>query len=68
MLARFYIIAGSLLLVGYGVYAWEGWEFGDPVRVSTAPAVGAQLRPTGRTYTSSSGSGSRSGWIILGGK
>ena len=63
MLARIYSIAGALLLAGYGLVCWQGWEFGDPVRLSPAPPAGASLQ-------SSSGhaSSSRSGWVIFGGK
>jgi hypothetical protein len=69
MLARIYLIAGALLLGGYGVIMWEGWEFTNPRVLSTAPPVGAMLRASsGRAYYSHSSPGSRSGWVIFGGK
>jgi hypothetical protein len=66
MLARVYLVLGSLLVLGYGVVAFEGWEFGNPVRLSPAPPAGAALSSSGGH--SSSSSGTRSGWIIWGGK
>jgi hypothetical protein len=69
MLTRIYIIAGALLLGGYGVAAWEGWEFSNPRVLTPAPPAGAALSPSsGRAHYSGSSSGSRSGWIIWGGK
>ena len=32
MLNKFYLTCGSLLLVAYGIMAFNGWEFGDPAR------------------------------------
>jgi hypothetical protein len=66
MLARIYYVLGSLLVLGYVVVAFEGWEFGNPVRMSPAPPVGAAVSSSGRSH--SGASGSRSGWIIWGGK
>lgn len=71
MLARVYFIGGCLLLGGYGVNAWQGWEYGNAVRMATAPAAGSAMTASsgGRVYhSSSSSSGSRSGWVIFGGK
>jgi hypothetical protein len=38
VLNKVYLTLGSLLLVGYSVVAWQGWEFGDdPRHVTTDP-------------------------------
>ena len=37
MLNKFYLTLGSVLLVGYSVMAFSGWELGDPAR-HTIPA------------------------------
>jgi hypothetical protein len=63
MLSRVYLIVGSVLLLGYGVVALEGWEFGNAVRVASVPAIGSSLTSSGRPSTGSSG---RSFWIIGG--
>jgi hypothetical protein len=63
MFERVYIVLGSLLLLGYAVVAWEGWEFGNPVKLRPAPPAGATLSSSG-TYHHS---GSRSGVIIING-
>jgi hypothetical protein len=69
MLARIYLIAGTLLLGSYGVTMWEGWEFGSTRLLAQAPPAGAQLyASSGRAYYSHSSPGSRSGWVIFGGK
>ena len=64
MLARGYFILGAVLLLGYVVAAFEGWEFGNPIRVSPVPPAGATLSSSARYHSGSS----RSGWIIWGGK
>jgi hypothetical protein len=66
MLARIYFIAGSLLLAGYGLTCWEGWEFGDAVRLSPAPPAGTVMHSS--TGGGGHSSSSRSGWVIFGGK
>jgi hypothetical protein len=66
MLERGYIILGAVLLLGYVVVAWEGWEFGNPMRLSPAPPPGATLSSSGRSHSGSPGT--RSGWFIWGGK
>ena len=65
MLERVYYVVGTVLLLGYGVVWFEGWEFSNPRRLSPAPPPGAMLSSSGHYH---SGSGSRSGWIIWGGK
>jgi hypothetical protein len=60
MLTRSYYILGSLLLTGYLVVAFGGWEFGNPVRGS-APGIGETLSSSGRGHA-----GSR-GWFFWGG-
>jgi hypothetical protein len=67
MLERVYTVLGSVLLLGYSVVWFEGWEFTNPTRLSPPPPVGATLSSSGHYYHSGS-SGSRSGWIIWGGK
>jgi hypothetical protein len=32
MLNKLYLTLGSILLLGYTVMAWNGWEFGDEAR------------------------------------
>ena len=60
MFARVYLILGVLVLVGYGMSAYEGWEFVDPVRQTAAPTAGSTLHSSGGGW-SSSGSSSSSG-------
>jgi hypothetical protein len=62
MLARVYLILGSILLLGYALVAFEGWEFGSAVLVSAAPPEGAALSSSGRYHSSSHSRG----WIIFG--
>jgi hypothetical protein len=51
MFGRIYLILGSLLVMGYGAAAFEGWELGNPVRLAAAPPAGAILRSSsGRSY------------------
>ena len=63
MLSRLYLIFGCLVLTGYAVSAYEGWEFGNPTR-QRVPAAGG--RSSGGWFGSSSGgsgsSSTRSGW------
>jgi hypothetical protein len=56
MLARFYLLFGCLVLLGYVVSAYEGWEFFNPHRqpVPGASASGA---------SGSSGSSGRWWWF-----
>lgn len=70
MLARLYAIAGSLMLAGYALSCYEGWEFSNARVLVPAPPPGALLRSSssGRAYYSHSTSGSRSGWVTWGGK
>src|SRR5262249_55505480 len=44
MLARLYLIAGSLLLGGYALSCWQGWEFGAAEQMASAPAPGTALQ------------------------
>ena len=37
MLTRLYLMAGSVLVFGYGVSSLAGWEFGKAVVVTPAP-------------------------------
>ncbi len=64
MLARVYFIVGLALLLGYGVTAWEGWEFGNALRVPSIPPVGSSITSSGRASSSSSG---RSAILIFNG-
>jgi hypothetical protein len=64
MLTRLYYIGGTVLLLGYVVVAWEGWEFANPIRVSPVPPAGANLTSSARYHSSSS----RSVWFFSGGK
>ena len=41
MLPRLYLMAGSLLVIGYAVSSMAGWEFGNAIRVTPAPPRGA---------------------------
>lgn len=66
MLARIYLVAGSLLLAGYGLAWWQGWEFGSAESMAQAPAAGSSLHSS--SGGGSHSSGSRSGWVIFGGK
>jgi hypothetical protein len=72
MLQRVYMILGAFLIGGYGVAAWEGWEFSNPVLLATAPAPGSTLRSSSgggsSGYTSSSSGGRSSGVGGFGGK
>ena len=43
MLPRLYLMAGSLLVVGYAVSSMAGWEFGNAIRVTPAPPRGALI-------------------------
>jgi hypothetical protein len=61
MLARTYFILGLLLLVGYGVSAFEGWEFGNAMRVYPVPPVGSSLTSSARYHSG------RSSWVFISG-
>ncbi len=51
MLTRVYSILGSLLLLGYGLSAYQGWEFGNAMRLISAPPAGsAMYSSSGRSY------------------
>ncbi len=43
MLPRLYLMAGSLLVVGYAICSMAGWEFGNAIRVTPAPPRGAAI-------------------------
>jgi hypothetical protein len=72
MFARVYLILGSVVLAGYGLAAFEGWEFVNPVRLAAAPPPGSTLRSSsGRWfwfYSSSTSGGRGSGVGGFGGK
>jgi hypothetical protein len=53
MLNRVYAVVGSLVLAGYGLSSFAGWEFGNPTRDRVPVLVAGSYRPTswwGRTY------------------
>jgi hypothetical protein len=75
MFARVYLILGTLVLLGYGLAVFEGWEPGNPVRLASAPPPHSYLRSSssgGSWYwmhsTSSSSGGRSSGIGGTGGK
>jgi hypothetical protein len=66
MLTRVYYILGGLMILGYGVAAYEGWEFASAVRMAAAPPAGSMVSSSGgrwywvhsSTYTSDGRGGS----------
>ena len=72
MFARLYLILGAMVLLGYSVAAFEGWEFVNPVRLASAPAPGSRLLSSGGRwfwfYSSSSSGGHGTGVGGFGGK
>jgi hypothetical protein len=50
MLTRVYYILGALLVLGYGVAAYEGWEFASPMRMASAPPAGSVVRSSGSRW------------------
>ena len=47
MLPRFYLLAGSVLVVGYALASLSGLEFVNPVLVTPAPPRGAVIVASG---------------------
>jgi hypothetical protein len=71
MFSRVYLVLGSLVLLGYGLAVFEGWELGNPVRLAAAPAAHSYLRSSssgGSWYWISSSDGRSSGVGGTGGK
>jgi hypothetical protein len=50
MLNRVYVILGGLLVLGYAVSAYEGWEFASAVRMAAAPPAGSVARSSGGSW------------------
>jgi len=62
MLGRGYLVFGSLVLLGYAMTAYQGWEFGNPNRYRVPAAGVSRARAGGGWWWWHwSGSSSRSG-------
>ncbi len=50
MLTRVYCILGGLLVLGYAMSAYEGWEFASAVRMASAPPAGSNVHSSGGVW------------------